>query len=327
MSVREHVMLVFGNGWPITDPLRVVDQRWLKKLQTDSDGELQVSYLDTSGLLEERTGSTAGFASWQEEREHVDIIWGTSDMHYANLPIQKALRWFVYGTDIVGSLKVCNQLLAEFPEMQAEFTNLNMKRIVGFAGVGINIQTSRKAVRTLGDLEGLRLSYIGTKYEVFDKLGVTEVNVYQGQEYEAIAKGEVDGTGGYVEFLASFPFADAVRYTTLLNMPFPTHDFYGMNLDRWHSLHPRLQRVFQQSAEWFHEEMTKVQIAVTAHAIETAEAKGHEFIQLPATDQSRFFSLIEEVAARKVADLEAQGLPGKKIFQRARELIEKGGAV
>ena len=77
MPNNKCIMLVFANGWPIGDPLRIIDQKWLKKLQTDSNGRLQISYLDISGLLNPQTGCIAGFSSWQEEREHVDIFWGT----------------------------------------------------------------------------------------------------------------------------------------------------------------------------------------------------------------------------------------------------------
>jgi TRAP-type transport system periplasmic protein len=319
----KYFMMVFANGWPIEDPLRTVDQKWLKKLQSDSNGRLQIAYLDISGKLDSKTGSTAGFQSWQEEREHVDMFWGTSDMHYANLPIQRVLRWFMYGTDIRGSLSVYNKLMQEFPEMEAEFTSIGVKRLCGFAGIGVNIQTGSKPVRCLDDLKGLRLSFTGTSYEIFKHLGASEVEVYQGEEYTSVARGQADGTIGYIEFLKSFPDADCIRYTTLLKMPFPAHDFYGMNLKAWNSLPVEMQKVFQDSAQWFYDEMTGTQVKVTKNTVRNARAKGHEFIDLPSQDQSRFFALMEEVALKKVKILDAEGIPATRIFKRTRQLINQ----
>ena len=229
----------------------------------------------------------------------------------------------MYGTDITGSLNVCNQLLNEFPEMQTEFSRINVKRLCGFAGVGLNIQTREKPVRNLDDLNGLKLSISGTSYEIFSELGVEEIVVYQGQEYTSVAKREVDGTEGYIEFLSSFPDAEAVHYTTYLNLPFPAHDFYGMNLDCWNSLPHDLQKVFEDCGRWFHKEMTKAEIEITKKALTNAKAKGHKFIKFSRKDQDKFYSLIEKSASRKIAGLESLGLPGKKIFQRTRTLIKE----
>ena len=317
-------MMMFANGWPLGNlsALRDVDQRWLKKLQSDSDGRLQVAYLDVAGALDPRTGGVAGFSSWDEERACTDMFWGTSDMPYADLPIQRALRWYVFGTDIVGALRASNRLEQEFPEIEAEFTKLNIKRLCGFAGVGVNIQTREIPVRTLADLAGLNLSYTGTSYEVFERLGAVEVEVHQGEEYSAVADRRADGTLGYTEFLLDFPDSEVVRYTTLLNIPFPSHDFYGMNLSRWNSLPKELQAVFEECAEWFYDAMTDAQLRLTRAAADRAVAAGHEFIDLPPADQDRLFELMGEVARRKAAQLDADGLPGTRILRRARQLIE-----
>lgn len=316
--------MTFANGWPLGNlsALRDVDHRWLKKLQSDSDGRLQVAYLDVSGALDPRTGGVAGFSSWDEERARVDMFWGTSDMPYADLPIQRALRWYVFGTDIVGALRVSNRLQQEFPEIEAEFAKLNLKRLCGFAGVGINIQTREIPVRTLADLAGLNLSFTGTSYEVFERLGAVEVEVHQGEEYSAVADGRADGTLGYTEFLLDFPDSEVVRYTTLLNMPFPSHDFYGMNLSRWNSLPAELRAVFEESAEWFYDVMTNAQLQLTHAAADRAVAAGHEFINLSSADQDRLFELMSDVAHVKAAQLDEEGLPGTDILRRTRQLIE-----
>ena len=316
-------MLVLADGWFLDDPLRLTVQKWIKKMQTDTEGRIQISYLDVNGPTNSKTGAVAGFASWEEERQFFDIVWGTPDLFYLDFPIARSLKWFVYGTDIKGSLNVCNQIHKEFPEIQAQYTRIGMKRLCGFAGVGIVIQTKDKPIRKLNDFNGLKLSISGTSYEFFNQLGASEIEVPQGREYLSVAKGEVDGTEGWIEFLKTFPGAETIRYTTYLHIPFPALDFYGINLETWNRFPQDIQKVFEDNAEWFYDEMTNAQLRLTQQEMEKAKAKGHEFIELPAQDLNKLNSIVEKVALRKAAELDTRGLPGTKIFRRTRQLISE----
>jgi hypothetical protein len=322
-SANTHIILIMADGWPLHYPLRDVDELWVKKIQTETQGRVQIPYLDISGERDSRTGANCGFSSWYEEQEHVDIIWGTPDLFYIDLPIQVALKWFVYDTDIYGSLRVCNQLLKEFPEMEAEYTRIGAKRLFGFAGTGIAIQTKDKPVRKLEDLKGLRLSASGRSYEIFNELGAVEVEVRQGEEYTSIARGQADGTQGWVEFLVGFPDVEIVKYTTYLNIAFPALDFYSMKLDKWNGLPPDIRKIIGNSADWWYEEMTRIQVETDQRAREKALARGHEFITMSRADYSQLFETMEKTALRKAAALDAKGLPGTRIFKRTRQLIDE----
>jgi len=58
-------------------------------------------------------------------------------------------------------------------------------------------------------------------------------------------------------------------------------------------------------------------------SIDLAKTKGIEFIELSSEDLNKYYGVCEKLALEKAAELDAQGYPGTKIFQRARHLIEE----
>jgi TRAP-type C4-dicarboxylate transport system substrate-binding protein len=96
-----------------------------------------------------------------------------------------------------------------------------------------------------------------------------------------------------------------------------------MRLETWDSLPPDIQKIIEDSLPWFYEKMTKADIQKTQDVMDEAAKRGVEFIELSEEDQTVIFSLAEKLALQKAAELDAKGLPGTKIFQRARQLIEE----
>jgi TRAP-type C4-dicarboxylate transport system substrate-binding protein len=304
------------------DTMHQVCLDWAKKLQTDTGGRLQITVLDFDEMIQ------GGFLGFDQLFAHADWVW--NPMGSMRMPILSSLGYFVYGTDMAGSLATSNQLIEEFPEMQAEFTDEGVKRFGALTAIGHYIQTIEgKPVRALSDLKGLRIAGggpggLGAILSEYGAITEGVPNAVGEETYTTFSthKGEIDGVLT-LPGLLDLDRDGVIRYATDLRIPYAPVDTFYMKLDKWNSIPPDIRKIMEDSLPWFYEEITKADMKMTESSMNESRAKGVEFIKLSEEDQNAVYNLAEKAALKKAAELDAKGLPGTKIFERARQLIKE----
>ena len=189
---------------------------------------------------------------------------------------------------------------------------------------GPGLLASKKPVRTLEDMKGLKVRSTGLSQKIVTALGGTPVAMPQPDTYEALSKGVVDATLCPIETLkgwkqgeviSSVTDATAVGYTTAM--------FVVMNKARWEKLPADVQKTITDvSAEW---------VAKHGEAWDQADAEGREFVQglnremitLTAEQQQRWKDAVKPVLDAYVAAAKEKGLPGAQFLKDAQDLIAK----
>jgi TRAP-type transport system periplasmic protein len=305
-----------GAGTSATHPLNVCNQKWIEKIQNETNGRVQIT-LFPGGTLIDMLGA------WDQLLAGVaDISLITPIVPGAPFPITAALPTFCYDTDLSTDRYVFYELWKEFPELRAEYTDavflFNYGETEGF------IITKKSPVRTLADFKGLQLMPPIGLDVLLTKLGATAVMLPSaGEAYVSLDKGIVDGGIASAEGLKSTNFAEVTKYSTNLHTAVPPTTFYAMNQNSWNKLPPDIQKVFEDNNLWMENELDKALIQVQQEAIDYAKAKGHEFYELLPGEQDKFNNLIKEIALDQAAKLDAKGLPGTKVFQETRRLIDE----
>ena len=77
------------------------------------------------------------------------------------------------------------------------------------------LHTATKPVHTLEEVKGLKIRATGTSQLIVRAFGAAPVAMSQGEAYDALAKGIVDGTLVPMEALEGFKQAEVLKYTTL----------------------------------------------------------------------------------------------------------------
>ncbi|MGB2756586.1 MAG: hypothetical protein WBD02_02855 [Acidimicrobiia bacterium] len=322
-TAGEKVALTFHPGFPPSlDSMQQVCVDWAKKLETDTAGRLQITVLDTD------ITTMGGFLPLAQLFEHADWVWSSTGS--MSMPIQSSLTYFVYGTDMAGSLQISNQLIDEFPEMQSEYVAAGVKRFGALTAIGHYIQTIEgKPVRTLADLKGLKIAGggpggLGAILSEYGAVVEGVPNAVGPDTYTTFAtnKGEIDGVltlPGMLELDTD----GVIRYATDLRIPYAPIDTFYMKLEKWNSIPTDIQEKMEDSLPWFYEKIVKADMKMTEAAMNDSRTKGVEFIELSEEDQTAVYGLAEKAAIAKAAEVDAKGLPGTKVFERARELIKK----
>jgi TRAP-type transport system periplasmic protein len=314
-AVAQTIKMKLGTSWPITHPVVSVTKRWIEKIQNETNGRVQITLYPSGTLLDQ-------FAAYDQLRSGVaEIAEFSSAFPGTPLLISNALPAFIYGIDMAGARQVFNNLWNQFPELRAEYTKV--KPLFNYGSPEEYVITTQKPIRTLADFKGMQLQPIPGFPELLGKLGATGSNIPMSETYNALDKNIINGTIAAAEALATSNFDEVTKYSTNLHLPTPPIIFYAMNLDTWNSLPPDIQKIIEDSSTWWETEADNALQNQQQLAIDSAKAKGHEFIELSPADLTKFYDVMQDIAMAKAADLDSRGLPGTKIFQETRRLIDE----
>jgi TRAP-type C4-dicarboxylate transport system substrate-binding protein len=105
------------------------------------------------------------------------------------------------------------------PDCQKEFADRGLVFIAGAATPTYGVFTTKKAVKSVADLKGLRLrSPAGGFTPWIERVGAVPVQIPSGEVYEAMASGVVDGGVSTPADLVGIRLFEVVKYVTPLNI-------------------------------------------------------------------------------------------------------------
>jgi TRAP-type C4-dicarboxylate transport system substrate-binding protein len=197
-------------------------------------------------------------------------------------------------------------------------------KLLYFHAHGPGILHSKKPIRKLEDIKGLKIRCTGLAAKVVEAMGGVPVAMPNSETYDALAKGVVEASFSPWEVLKTFKQVEVVDYTTnCYAIGYTTVMWHGMNLEVWNSLPKDIQEVIDEvSAEWIAKHGAAWD-EVDAEARELTLAEGNEIIELSAEENARWAAAARPVWDATVAGIEGKGLPGEEALDFALEAIKK----
>lgn len=191
------------------------------------------------------------------------------------------------------------------------------------------VVTRNRPVRTLEDLQGLRLRAPAELLDVLRHFGADPVDMPMGAVYSALAKGVLDGVVAPADTLRSLHFAEVSSYFTAMHVPRGAYAARAIGLHRWETLTDEERGILEESvAVWeraLDEQLQRAQVA--------GEVAGREndvtFDALSDEDTRRFLEVYNEIAERNARRASRYGIDGLSLFRYARDVVARsdGGAV
>jgi TRAP-type C4-dicarboxylate transport system substrate-binding protein len=188
---------------------------------------------------------------------------------------------------------------------------------------GPGLLHTKKPVKTLADLKKMKIRSTGLSAKVVSALGAVPVAMEQGETYEALQKGVVEGTIGPVEVLKGWRQGEVIKSTTDCNdVGYTTTMFVVMNKKKWETLPEDLKAIFTQvSSEW---------VNVHGKEWDQADKLGLEFskslkngvVTLSAKESAAWTKAVEPVINEYVAEAGKKGIDGKACVSTLKGLIK-----
>jgi TRAP-type C4-dicarboxylate transport system substrate-binding protein len=186
------------------------------------------------------------------------------------------------------------------------------------------IQTTKKPVKTLQDLKGLRLRSPGPiPSAILKACDGSALTIPIPDLYDSLQKGMADGAFMNFSATTDFKLGDVLKHFTVVNGYAMTAGI-AMNLKTWNNLPPEVQRIIDELAglrlSLRHGTFWDKGARMT---VDAANKTGAQIYELSPADKRLWMEKVEPVNEAWIADVEKKGLPGRKIFQDAVSLLEK----
>jgi len=188
---------------------------------------------------------------------------------------------------------------------------------------GPGLLHTTQPVRSLGDLKGMKIRSTGLSAKIVEALGATAVAMSQGETYEALQKGVVEGTFTPIETLKGWRQGEVIRYTTdCSQIGYTTSMFVVMNRKKWEALPQDIKDVFRAvSAEW---------ITIHADTWDRLDVEGrqyslglkNEIIRISDSSNPEWVKAVDPIIDEYIKATAQKGLPGDRAVVELRQLIE-----
>jgi TRAP-type transport system periplasmic protein len=311
----EPVKLTYSIFFPPSHGQAITGSAWAKEIEKRSGGRIKIDVF-------------AGGTLTAAPEVYDGVVNGISDIGMScfaytrgRFPIMEALDLPMgYPSGKVATL-VANSY---YKEMKPKA--LDEVKVLYLHAHGPGLLHTKKPVKKMEDLKGMKIRSTGFSAKVVEALGASPVAMPQGETYEALQKGVVDGTFTPIETLKGWKQAEVVKYTTdCPDIGYTTAMFVVMNLKKWNALPDDIKKIFDDtSAEWIPkhgEEWDRLDKEGKEYALTLK----NEIITLPAAENQRWVLAVAPVIENFKKTANEKGLPGDKAITEIQRLLKEAG--
>jgi TRAP-type C4-dicarboxylate transport system substrate-binding protein len=308
------VKLNYSTFFPAPHRMTVLSMDWGKEIEKRTNGRVQVTVFPGGTL-------TKG------EVIYDGVVKGISDLGLSVLgytrgkfPLTEVIDLPLGYKTGYAATRLINDYFKRFNPKEFE----DVKVMYFHAhGPGI-LHTSKKAVRKLEDLKGLKIRSHGLSAKVVSALGGTPVAMPMPETYDALSRGVVEGVMCPMEALDGWKLAEVTRFTTQnFGSAYSTGFFVVMNKAKWAALPPDIQKIIEQVNEEWIEKTGKAWDEIDKKGYEVVKARGGQIIALSQEEDWRWTKMVKPILDEYVKSMREKGLPGEEALKFALETLYK----
>jgi TRAP-type C4-dicarboxylate transport system substrate-binding protein len=290
--------------------------RWANNLEKDSGGRIMVKRFP---------GSQMG-----PVQQHYDFVrTGQADvawfLHGAT-PGRFPLTELVQVPYLVGSAEIGTKVLndSELRSKYIDAEHKGVKVLLLLTHQPGNVHTTKKPIRTVEDMKGLRIRFASpTIRDFIAALGGTPVGVLPTEQVEQLQKGTIDSV--FIDYGGAgiaFKMGGVLKYSTEM-YSYVSSFGVAMNPDFWNRLTPDLQGIVTKSMTGVEKEVGEAWDGLDVPGKKAIMDGGGEAIRLSPEENARFRKIGADVAEARVKELESKGMPARAIYDRMKSLAEE----
>ena len=288
---------------------------WARKIEERSDGKVKFTFFFS--------GSLGGF-----RESYRTMLEGVADICFwahGVIPKIHALNEVVtlpfMGWDRPMLTRICHDLPEKFPEFDKEYEGA--KNLYIDAHTAYVFSMREKGVRVPDDLRNMKILAPANGRRLVDAIGGVPLHKGPRDYYMSLAKGLADGMLN--DFLAVdiFKCMEAVTSHTRAG----EGGFgrvvtgYWMNKNTWNKLPPVTRRAIMDLKPWIEQEFIELFDKMDKEAENKARKMGDKVIDLTPEEVEIWKKVAQPVHEQWIQEMEAQGKPGKAVYEEIKRLI------
>jgi TRAP-type C4-dicarboxylate transport system substrate-binding protein len=295
---------------------------WIKKLEDATKGRVKVDVFYSQTLAK-------GPDAWNAVKSGVaDMAWCLHGYWPDMTPLSDVIS--LPGLPIKSGEKGSEALwkvYERFPAIQREFKDVHVLQL--WASPPRFLITSKKQVKTLEDLKGLKVRVPGgPATEEMRALGAVPLLIPMPDNYQSLDKGVIDGMDTSWDATYSFRLYEVVKYYTFASLS-STHFSMAMNKLKWESLPKDIQEAITSVCGLEGSKFFGRNWYDTAESFVTDHIKkeGHQMIKytLPPEEAERWRKVgAEPIWKEWVKKMESKGRPeAQQVLNALLEMFKK----
>lgn len=289
---------------------------WAKEVERRSEGRIQIT-VHPGGTL------TRAEQCWQGVLSGVSDL-GMSCFAYTpgRFPLLEALDLPLGWPDGLTATRVATALASQY-----EPDELQGAKILYVHAHGPGILATHKPVRSLDDLQNMKIRGTGLSAGIATALGATAIGMPQPETYDALQKGVVEGTLCPIETLKGWKQGEVIEYITDTKaIGYTTAMFVAMNRQTWDRLPKELQQVVTDVSAEFVDRHGLAWNQADTEGRAFVHELGREIIPLSPEEEQRWKEQMTPIVAEYVRRTMANGLPGAEFLAQAQAMIAEARA-
>ncbi|MBW2610126.1 MAG: TRAP transporter substrate-binding protein [Deltaproteobacteria bacterium] len=285
------IKLTFSVFFPPTAGQTEAAVDWAKAVEKRTNGAVQITTFPGQTLL-------------KANKTYAGVVKGLSDIGFSlfaytrgRFPVMEAVDLPMGYPDGKVATKVAYEFAKAFNPKE-----LQDVKVLLLHAHGPGLLHTKKPVRTMGDLKGMKIRCTGLAAKVVKTLGGVPVAMPQPATYEALQKGVVEGTFGPMEVLKTWRQAEVVKYTTkCYSVGYTTTFFIIMNLDKWKALPADVQKVFEEVSKNYVPIFGGLWDVLDQEGENHAVKRGNEMITLSEAEDAKWRKTVAPVIDEYIA--------------------------
>lgn len=297
---------------------KVFTDRWTpfaKELEQRSNGRVKITFYPSEAL--------------GKAKDHYNLaVTGIADISMAimgytpgRFPLTEVLELPI----VWPSSKIASRVAAEIYEkyLKKEFSDIKLISLC--INDPAQIMTTKRPVKSLADMAGLRLRTGNPRQvEMLRAWGASPMNITIFDTYDALQKGSIDGVYTNYSSLRDFKLHEQLdNYTTFGVGSAVAIDM--MSLKAWNSLPPDIQKIIDDHLSGVKQSMLMGEIfdRTAKEGLEEGVKRGGKVYILSDAERAAFMAKTKPIIDGWIENAEKKGLPGRKVYEDVIALVDK----
>lgn len=273
---------------------------WIEEVKRLSGGRLVIHFFNPNAIAPARKVYDALVAG------SIDMTGSPCHWVHGKFPLNTVIQTpLIFNGAEAASLTTWD-MYNLYPAWRNEFKDI--KVLWQWGSATFNLHTTKKMVRTLDDLKGMKIIGINPQIRtILKKLGVNPISMTPQDSYLALTRGMAEGMAFPIAPCKAFKITDAAKYHTIIDAM--CDPFYGaINIKKWNSLPPDLQKILTDTTgRKLSQICGKTLDEGSIDDSAWMKKKGHKFYVLPTAEKKRWVNKIQDIHEKWIKDMEKKG--------------------
>jgi TRAP-type transport system periplasmic protein len=305
--------LTYSHFWPVGHPVTALIADWAKEVEKRTNGRVTVTIFPNGTLT-------------PADKCYDGVVKGISGLGSSALSYTRGRFPLMEVIDLPLGYKnatiATNLANATYKKYQPK--ELADTKVMYFQAHGPGILHTKKPVRTLEELKGLKIRSTGLSAKIVAALGATPVAMPMGETYDALAKGVADGSAAPMAALEGFKWGEVVKYSTEnFGSSYTPAFFVVMSKNTWASLPADVQKIIDGINEEWITKTGPVWDEYDKGGRDFALKLGNQIIRLTKDEDERWAKKVSVTFEDYLTDTKKKGLPGQDVLRFCQDYLKK----